>query len=106
MELWHESEHACAEPSDNGESRSTISLRCASRARSNVETRTAAALLRRVSDNRGLTRPELSVLLSLTKISLKDATVGLPPSLLALALSWSALSGVPFTILGCSMPAL
>jgi glutamate dehydrogenase len=34
-------------------------------------------LLRRVSDNRGLTRPELSVLISLAKISLKDASVGL-----------------------------
>lgn len=34
-------------------------------------------LLRRVSENRGLTRPELSVLLSLTKINLKDATVAL-----------------------------
>ena len=30
-------------------------------------------LLRRVSDNRGLTRPELSVLLSLSKLSLQDA---------------------------------
>ena len=34
-------------------------------------------LLHRVSDGRGLTRPELSVLLSLAKISLKDAAVAL-----------------------------
>jgi glutamate dehydrogenase len=34
-------------------------------------------LLRRLADNRGLTRPELSVLLSLAKISLKDATLDL-----------------------------
>ena len=38
---------------------------------------TSDVLLRRVSDSRGLTRPELSVLLSLAKISLKEATVGL-----------------------------
>ena len=34
---------------------------------------TSEALLRRVSDNRGLTRPELAVLLSLSKLSLQDA---------------------------------
>jgi glutamate dehydrogenase len=38
---------------------------------------TSEVLLRRASDNRGLTRPELSVLLSTAKISLKDATAGL-----------------------------
>ena len=34
---------------------------------------TSEELLRRASDNRGLTRPELSVLLSLAKLSLQDA---------------------------------